>query len=105
MGLDPPPRPNHEFFWPGLGSLILLFGVGYWIASADPARHWGLVALGLASKVVAFLGTIAGCFVQKNVPVEFFWSGIVNDFIWWVPFALILRWSLRHPLKNEPPTL
>ncbi|MBL8877086.1 MAG: alkyl hydroperoxide reductase [Phycisphaerae bacterium] len=89
------PRPNHEFLWAGLGSLILLFGAGYWIASYDPARHWGLVALGLASKVLGFLGTAVGCFIQKNVPIEFFWSAIANDLVWWVPFVLIVRWGIR----------
>lgn len=98
------PRPSPEFLWPGMGLLILLFGVGYWIASHDPAEHWGLVAIGLASKVLAFLGTAAGCFVQKNVPIAFFWSGIINDFIWWIPFGLILWFGLGRTPKNEPPT-
>jgi hypothetical protein len=98
------PRPNHEFLWSGLGSLILLFGIGYWIASNDPAKHWGLIAIGLASKVLAFLGTAVGCFIQQSVPVQFFWSGILNDFIWWVPFALILRWGVCRSYRNDPPT-
>lgn len=98
------PRPNHEFLWPGLGSLILLFGVGYWIASCDPAKHWGLVAIGLASKVMGFVGVVAGCFVQKNVPVPFFWSAIANDLVWWVPFSIILSKGITEARKNNPPT-
>ncbi|MBS0188274.1 MAG: alkyl hydroperoxide reductase [Planctomycetes bacterium] len=98
-------RPNHEFLWTGLGTLILLFGVGYAIASTDPRRHWGLIAIGLASKVFAFGGTIFGAFIQKNVPAQFAWTGIVNDLVWWVPFGLILWWVRRMSVgsKSNPP--
>lgn len=94
-------RPNYIFLWSGTGLFVGLFGVGYWIASRDPARHWGLIVVGLASKVLAFLGSLNGCFVEKNVPPAFAVAGIFNDVILWVPFGAILWWvwrgrGLRH---------
>ncbi len=90
------PRPNYEFLWTGTGLFVALFGVGYWVASRDPARHRVLIGLGLASKVLAFSGSLAGCFIQKNVPVAFVIAGIPNDFLWWFPFAAILIWARRE---------
>lgn len=84
--------PNYIFLWSGTGLFVALFGVGYWIASTDPARHWGLIALGLTTKILAFLGSLHGHFIDKNVPAAFWKAGLINDFAWWVPFGLILLW-------------
>lgn len=88
--------PNYIFLWSGTGLFVALFGIGYWIASPDPARHWGLIALGFASKVLTFLGSLHGCFVEKNVPIAFAIGGVFNDLAWWMPFGMILWWVWRE---------
>ena len=83
-------RPNYMFLWSGTGLFVALFGIGYWIAAADPKRHIGLLVIGLASKVLAFLGTMNGCFLEKNVPGVFAVTAVVNDLIWIPGMAAIV---------------
>ena len=47
--------------------------------------------------MVGFLGKIFGPlgflfnYATGEVPLEFFYTLITNDFIWWIPFFMILR--------------
>ncbi|MFY0601717.1 MAG: alkyl hydroperoxide reductase [Cyclobacteriaceae bacterium] len=84
------PPINHEMVWQGMGMVIGVYGIGYWWSAQNPLDHWPIVA-------VSFLGKIlgpAGFFwnhAQGKVPFEFIYTLFTNDFIWWVPFFLILR--------------
>ena len=74
VGMEP---LNHPMVWQGMGMVIGVYGLGYWWASYNPMKHWPIVAVG-------FLGKIFG-------PFEFIFTLITNDFIWWIPFFLILK--------------
>jgi hypothetical protein len=50
--------PAEFFLWQGMGLIIVLFGVGYAIASTDPTQHWAVILLGLIAK---FFGPLACC--------------------------------------------
>jgi small multidrug resistance pump len=80
---------NYPQLWQGLGMVIGVFGVGYLLAATDPVRHWGIVAVGLLSKVLAGGGTLAAVAAGQNPPAALVPS-LCNDLVWWVPFGLVL---------------
>lgn len=82
--------PHHSMIWQGIGMVIGVYGLGYWWAAHDPITHWPIVAVGLLGKILGPLG-FAMNYAQGEIPFGFFYTLITNDFIWWVPFFLILR--------------
>ena len=91
--------PLHLMIWQGMGMVIGVYGLGYWWASKDPARHWPIVAVGFLGKIFGPIGFIMN-YLQGNVPFGFFYTLITNDFIWWIPFFLILRQAnKRHKIE------
>ncbi|MEP0985645.1 alkyl hydroperoxide reductase [Ekhidna sp.] len=87
VGMEP---PIHTMIWQGMGMVIGVYGLGYWWAAQDPAIHWPIVAVGLLGKVFGPLGFVMN-YLSGKVPFGFFYTLITNDFIWWIPFFLILR--------------
>jgi hypothetical protein len=81
---------NHPMVWQGMGMIIGVYGLGYWWASSDPHRHWPIVMVGFLGKIFGPLGFFFNYF-QGLVPFEFIYTLITNDFIWWIPFILILK--------------
>ena len=98
-GMDP---INHPMVWQGMGMVIGVYGLGYWWASYDPVRHWPIVAVGFLGKILGPLGFVLNYFMG-NVPFSFILTLITNDFIWWIPFFLILKEASRAgwPLRYE----
>jgi hypothetical protein len=82
-------RPNYPELWQCIGMIVGVYGVGYWIASGDPVRHWPIVLVGLLGKVLGPLGMVKALW-EGRFPVSFAWINITNDLIWWLPFGLIL---------------
>jgi peroxiredoxin len=70
--------------------IVGVFGLGYVVAAQHPYRHWLIVALGLLSKILGPIG-FAQAIANGRFPLSFAWNVVVNDLIWWVPFALILK--------------
>lgn len=79
-----------DYLWQGTGLAILLFGVGYGIASMNPLRHWAVVAVGLLGKVLGPIGMIWAV-TQGDVSTSVLPMVLINDVIWWFPFVAILR--------------
>lgn len=92
VGMDP---LNHPMVWQGMGMVIGVYGLGYWWASYDPTRHWPIVAVGFLGKILGPLGFFVN-YAQGIVPFEFIYTLITNDFVWWIPFFLILRTAYRE---------
>ena len=92
VGMEP---LNHPMVWQGMGMVIGVYGIGYWLASYDPIRHWPIVLVGFLGKLFGPLGFIINYF-QDNVPFAFIYTLITNDFIWWVPFFYILKMSYKN---------
>lgn len=92
VGMDP---LNHPMVWQGMGMVIGVYGLGYWWASYDPTRHWPIVAVGFLGKILGPLGFFIN-YAQGIVPFEFIYTLITNDFVWWIPFFLILRTAYRE---------
>ncbi|MEO1515824.1 MAG: alkyl hydroperoxide reductase [Bacteroidota bacterium] len=86
--------PTHLMIWQGMGMVIGVYGLGYWWASYDPVRHWPIVAVGFLGKIFGPIGFVFN-FLQGIVPASFAYTLITNDFIWWIPFFLILK-TVHH---------
>ena len=82
--------PDQLMIWQGMGMVIGVYGLGYWWAAQNPTVHWPIVAVGFMGKVLGPVGFILN-YLSGNVPFSFFYTLITNDFIWWIPFFLILQ--------------
>ena len=92
IGADP---PTDAYIWQCLGMVIGVYGIGYWIAATDPARHWPIVLVGLLGKVFGPIGFVWTGFITREAPSSLWPTLITNDLVWWIPFALILAHAWR----------
>jgi len=86
-GLEPPLR--YPQIWQCLGMVVGVYGVGYAIAARDPFRHWPILLVGLLGKLLGPIGFLCGL-LAGSLPASMGWTILLNDLIWWVPFAMIL---------------
>ena len=86
---------NHPMIWQGMGMVIGVYGLGYWWSASAPIVHWPIVAVGILGKIFGPLGFIFN-WLTNQVPVEFAYTLITNDLIWWIPFGLILKSAYQH---------
>ena len=95
------PLPNYPEIWQALGMVVGVYGIGYWVASFDPHRHWPIVFVGLLGKILGPIGFIFAA-TSGKLPWRFGILNITNDFIWLVPFAaiLLLTWKEAHNSKE-----
>lgn len=82
--------PIHPMIWQGMGMVIGVYGLGYWWAAQDPITHWPIVAVGFLGKIFGPIGFFVN-YATGAVPFEFVYTLFTNDFIWWIPFFLILK--------------
>ena len=78
------------FLWKGSGLILLLFGLGYGIASRDPLRHWAMVFVGLVAKVLGPIGMALSVWTGEVSPRVLILIPF-NDILWWIPMALIIK--------------
>lgn len=88
-------QPNYPFLWQCIGMIVGVYGVGYWVAATDVARHWPIVLVGLLGKIFGPIGFLDAHFLRDLVPLRFGVTLLTNDLVWWVPFALMLRHAYR----------
>jgi len=88
-------RPNYPELWQCIGMIVGVYGVGYWIASGDPVRHWPIVLVGLMGKVMGPIG-MAKSLWDGRFPLSFAWINLTNDLIWWAPFTMILIYAAKE---------
>ena len=90
-GLD---APNYPQIWQCVGMIVGVYGIGYLIASTDPARHWPIVLVGLLGKILGPIG-FASAALSGALPWNWLAVIVANDLVWWVPFGGILFWAFR----------
>lgn len=105
-GVDP--LPSHPELWQCVGMIVGVYGVGYWIAAADPVRHWAVLLVGLLGKILGPIGFLQSLLADR-FPAKLGWMIVCNDLIWWLPFAVILlharaqsRIVPMEPIVEEP---
>jgi peroxiredoxin len=94
------PQPNYPQFWQCIGMIVGVYGLGYAIAAFDPARHWPIVLVGFLGKVFGPLGMVKALWTGE-LPWGFALNCVTNDLIWWIPFALILKYAWDQFQKQE----
>jgi hypothetical protein len=75
--------------WQGMGMVIGVYGLGYYWASFNPVKHWPIVAVGMLGKLLGPIGFLMN-YLQGLVPADMIYLLVFNDFIWWIPFSMIL---------------
>jgi peroxiredoxin len=92
-------EPRYPGIWQCVGMIVGVYGIGYAIASRDPYRHWPIVLVGLAGKILGPLGFVAAA-LAGELPWAFGLTLIPNDLVWWVPFAIILAGAWRRHRRD-----
>ncbi len=82
--------PTDLFLWQGTGLVIVLFGIGYVIASTNPVQHWSIVLIGLLGKSLGPIG-MAWSVCHGQVSSNVLYLIPINDLVWLLPFGLILQ--------------
>ena len=82
--------PNYPELWQCIGMIVGVYGVGYFLAAHDPTRHWPIVLVGLLGKIFGPIGFV-WAILQGRFNLSFGAVIVMNDLIWWVPFAYMLR--------------
>lgn len=99
-------QPTHPMMWRGLGLISGAFGIGFLIAARSPVRHWAIVLMGFIKfNLVLIVFIIAA--IEQQIPRGIGLLVVVDDLIWWFPFAAIL-WAaaqahVGRPASGEPP--
>lgn len=90
------PQPTYPAIWQCVGMIVGVYGIGYLVAARDPLTHWPIVLVGLLGKVFGPIGFVYAALITSQLPVEFIWTIIPNDLVWWVPFTMLLVLAAKH---------
>lgn len=96
------PQPNYPELWQCIGMIVGVYGLGYWIAARDPARHWPIVLVGFLGKLFGPIGFLDAA-LHGRLPWVAGWVNVTNDLIWLVPFAWILVFAQRCVRETSRP--
>jgi len=81
--------PRYPSIWACLGMVIGLYGVGYAYAARRLDQAGPFIAIGLIGKLLGPAGWVLAV-ASGEWPIRTVTLILVNDAIWWVPFALFL---------------
>lgn len=92
--------PRYPSLWACLGMVVGVYGLGYAYAARrlDAARPF--IAIGLLGKVLGPVGWVATV-ARGELPIRTFPLVLLNDLIWWVPFALFLLEGTRRRVGDS----
>jgi len=94
LGVSPATTQLWPQLWACIGMIVGVYGIGYAIASRDPARHWPIVLVGLIGKVLGPIGFVDA--VSRGLlPWSMGVTILTNDLLWWIPFSMILWHAAR----------
>ncbi len=75
------PVPNYMAIWQGMGMVVGVYALGYWLIARDPVRFGPFVWVGLLGKLFGPIGLVfAG--LKGDLPWSFGWINLTNDIIW-----------------------
>ncbi|MFG0246636.1 MAG: SelL-related redox protein [Phycisphaerales bacterium JB052] len=90
------PSPTYPAIWQCVGMIVGVYGVGYLIAARDPITHWPIILVGLLGKILGPIGFVYAALITGDLPIQFIWTIIPNDLIWWVPFTMLLVLAAKY---------
>ena len=94
------PQPIYPELWQCIGMIVGVYGIGYWIAARDPARHWPIVLVGFLGKLFGPIGFLDAA-LRGRLPWIAGLVNVTNDLIWLVPFALVLMYARRVAQESK----
>ena len=89
------PHPNYPGIWQCVGMIVGVYGLGYWWASRDFAKHWPVIAVGFLGKIFGPIGFLQSV-IQGALPWSWGWMILTNDLIWWLPFGAMLYLAFKQ---------
>jgi len=94
--------PIYPELFQTIGLYEFALGLAYLMAHRNPIRNWQIVLIGLIIKTCMVVGFIY-YYISNDEPQVIFRMIFINDFIWLLPFALILYNAYKHEelLDNE----
>lgn len=100
LGVEAPDQRYWPQFWACIGMIVGVYGLGYLIASRNPARHWPIVLVGLLGKVLGPIGLVDAA-MHGHLPWSMGYTLLTNDVLWWAPFTTIL-WRAARAASSVP---
>ena len=95
-------RPNHPAIWRGLGLISAALGIGLIIATRSPIRHWSIILTAFIKFNLVII-TVLSSLPSAPMPLFMILMVILDDVIWWFPFAAIL-WAVAQTHMGRPPS-
>lgn len=89
-------------FWQFFGVIVGVSGIGYFVASYDPGKHWPTVFVGFLGNLMATF-VFAKALVSGNLPPLFSSLILVSTAIWIIPFYFILMAAYEENTMEESP--
>lgn len=82
-------QSGNPYLWQFLGLTSGVMGVGYFLASSDPRRHWPVVLMGFLSKLGSG-AVLSWDILQGNAPAATWTWVAIDDAVWLFPLGAIL---------------
>ena len=90
-------------FWQLTGMIVLVAGIGYYIASRDTGKYWPIVLIGFLGNLFGTL-VFAKALVTGSLPPLFSGILLLSTAIWIVPFYYILITAFDEmAMEDSPP--
>ena len=89
-------------FWQLFGILVAVSGIGYFVASTDPAKHWAIIFVGFLGNLLCTL-VFAKALVNGELSVLFCTTMLISAAIWIIPFYYILLFVYDENTMEESP--
>jgi len=93
-------RLNYPEIWQCVGMIVGVYGVGYWLASYDPIKHYPIILVGLLGKILGPIGFLQAL-INNRFPLEFGIVIVFNDLIWWPFFFNLLYQKYKFDRRHE----
>jgi len=95
-------QPNYIQLWQFIGLHEMIFGIGYFMASYNPLRHWRIIFIGTFTKICVTIGFLY-YYLLGQEPAIVFNMVLSNHIFWIIPFGIILYNAYHHQylIDNE----
>ncbi len=83
---------NYPPIMQGMGMIVGVYALGYWLIARNPVRFGPFVYIGLLGKLFGPIGFV-GSALRHELPWSFGWMNLTNDVIWlpaFICFAVAL---------------
>jgi len=83
-----------------IGLVAALFGTAYLVSSTDIIRYWPLIAVGLATKVIAPFGYLIATFSSESTHAMC-WAVLLCHVVWILPFSIIVFKAINQSWRKD----